>query len=179
MKFAVFFRKLNLGRPPAPTRTVLEAAFADAGATEPTSFLTNGTLVFQAPHRTAARRVLAKAQAALAERGFTEPAALRDLDALVALVDAEPFAGVTMEEVVVACATFFTATPKPGLDYPDANAKGDVQVVAWHDGLLLSLSYKRTSSPGDPNSFVERCLGVSSTTRAWNTVVRLVRKHRS
>ena len=54
---------------------------------------------------------------------------------------------------------------------------GDVRVVSWHDGMLLSLTYKRGTSAGSPNAFVERTLDVPATTRVWNTVVRLVRKH--
>ncbi len=97
-KFVVFFRNLNLGHPPAPTRAVFEAAFADAGAV----------------------------------------------------------AGVSL---------------------PSTNPRGDVRVVSWHDGMLLSLTYKLGASAGSPNAFVERTLDVPATTRVWNTVVRLVRKH--
>jgi uncharacterized protein (DUF1697 family) len=179
MKFAVFFRNLNLGRPPAPTRPALESAFEESGAVAPQSFLTNGTLVFEAANLAAARRTLARAQALLAVSGFQEPAALRKLDDLAALVDSEPFGQVATADAYAVCATFLTAKPKPGLDYPLANAKGDVQAVAWQDGLLLSLSYKHGSSPGDPNGLVERSLGVPATTRVWNTVVRLVQKHRA
>lgn len=44
-----FFRNLNLGqrRSHSPTRPELLAAFARAGATDPTSFQVNGTVVFE------------------------------------------------------------------------------------------------------------------------------------
>jgi len=32
-------------------------------------------------------------------------------------------------------------------------------------------------SQGSPNAFLEKLLGLPTTTRAWNTVVRLVDKH--
>jgi hypothetical protein len=54
---------------------------------------------------------------------------------------------------------------------------GDMRVLSWHDGMLLSLTYKLGTSAGSPNAFVERTLDVPATTRVWNTVVRLVRKH--
>jgi uncharacterized protein (DUF1697 family) len=177
MKFAVFFRNLNLGRPPAPTRTVLESAFAQAGAINPCSFLTNGTLVFEAKTPAQARRMLKAAQATLRLDGFSEPAALRRLDHLAALVESDPLAGVALDDVYAPCATFLTVEQADQLSFPSANSKGDVHVVSWHDGMLLSLAYKRGSSPGDPNSFVERTLKVPATSRAWNTIVRLVHKH--
>jgi uncharacterized protein (DUF1697 family) len=177
MKFAAFFRNLNLGRPPAPTRTVFESAFAEAGAIQPCSFLTNGTLVFEARTHAQARRILKAAQATLGLDGFREPAALRRLDHLAALVESDPLAGVPLDDVYAPCATFLTTELAYELPFPSANSKGDVQVVSWHDGMMLSLAYKRGSSPGDPNAFVERTLKVPATTRAWNTIVRLVHKH--
>jgi uncharacterized protein (DUF1697 family) len=99
VKFAAFFRNLNLGRPPAPTRTVLEAAFTEAGAVNPCSFLTNGTVVFEAGTPAKAARVLKAVQAALRRDGFDEPAALRDVDGLAALVASDPLAGVALDDV--------------------------------------------------------------------------------
>jgi uncharacterized protein (DUF1697 family) len=177
MKFAAFFRNLNLGRPPAPTRAVLEAAFAEAGAGNPCSFLTNGTVVFEAGSPANAARVLKAAQATLRRDGFDEPAALRDVAGLAALVASDPLAGVNMDDVYAACATFLIGTPADGVSLPSTNTKGDVRVVSRHDGMLLSLTYKLGASAGSPNAFVERTLNVPATTRVWNTVVRLVRKH--
>ena len=176
-KFVAFFRNLNLGRPPAPTRAVFEAAFADAGAVDPCSFLTNGTLVFGARTPAQARRILKAAQAKLRLDGFDEPAALRDIDALAALVASNPLAGVALDDVYAPCATFLIGAPADGVSLPPANPKGDVRVVSWHDGMLLSLTYKLGTSAGSPNAFVERTLNVPATTRVWKTVVRLVRKH--
>lgn len=168
MKFAAFFRNLNLGRPPAPTRTVLEAAFADAGAANPCSFLTNGTVVFEAESPAKAARILKAAQATLRRDGFDEPAAL---------VASDPLAGVDMDDVYAPCATFLIGTPADGVSLPSTNTKGDVRVGSWHDRMLLSLTYKLGTSADSPNAFVERTLDVPATTRVWNTVVRLVRKH--
>jgi len=175
--FAAFFRNLNFGRPPAPTRAVFEAAFADAGAVDPCSFLTNGTLVFGARTPAQARRILKAAQATLRRDGFDEPAALRDMAGLAALVASDPLAGVDLDGVHAPCATFLIGVPADGVSLPSINPKGDVRVVSWHDGMLLSLTYKLGTSAGSPNAFVERTLDVPATTRVWNTVVRLVRKH--
>jgi len=177
VKFAAFFRNLNLGRPPAPTRTVLEAAFTAAGAANPCSFLTNGTVVFEAGSPARAARILKAVQAALRRDGFDEPAALRDVDGLAALVASDPLAGVTLDDVYAPCATFLIGAPADGVSLPPANPKGDVRVVSWHDGILLSLTYKLGTGPGSPNAFVERVLDVPATTRVWNTIVRLVGKH--
>jgi uncharacterized protein (DUF1697 family) len=175
-KYVAFFRNLNLGRPPAPTRAVLEAAFAQAGAVNPCSFLTNGTVVFETGTPAQARRILKAVQATLRLDGFDEPAALRELDRLAALVASDPLAGVALDDVVAPCATFLIDAPAHDVALPSTNPKGDVRVVSWHDGMLLSLSCQRGSSAGSPNAFVERTLKVPATTRVWNTIVRLVQK---
>jgi uncharacterized protein (DUF1697 family) len=161
---------------------VLEAAFTEAGAINPCSFLTNGTVVFEAGSPAKAARILKAAQATLRRDGFDEPAALRDMAGLAALVASDPLAGVALDDVYAPCATFLIGTPADGVSLPSTNAKGDmrvgdVRVVSWHDGMLLSLTYKLGTSAGSPNAFVERTLNVPATTRVWNTVVRLVRKH--
>ncbi|MFL6635175.1 MAG: DUF1697 domain-containing protein [Massilia sp.] len=177
MKFAAFFRNLNLGRPPAPTRAVLEAAFTEAGAVNPCSFLTNGTVVFETGTPARASRILKAVQATLRRDGFDEPAALRDVAGLAALVASDPLAGVALDDVYAPCATFLIGSPAEDVPCPSTNAKGDVRVVSWHDGMLLSLTYQRGGTAGSPNAFVERTLGVPATTRVWNTIVRLVGKH--
>ena len=178
MKFAAFFRNLNLGRPPAPSKAQFEAVFVEAGATSAASFLVNGTMVFEAPSRRRAAPILKRAQAALRQAsGFSEPAFLRTLDDLAALVHSEPFAGVDKAQVHECCITFL----HPGLQLPEplpqANARGDVQVLACTPTELLSIAHKLGASPGSPNLFAEKTFGLPASTRAWNTVVRLVQRH--
>jgi uncharacterized protein (DUF1697 family) len=133
----------------------------------PCSFLTNGTVVFETNTPAEALRILTAAQATLRRDGFGEPAALRELDRLAALVASNPLAGVALDDVYAPCATFLVEAPAHGVPTPSTNPKGDVRVVSCHDGMLLSLAYRRGSSAGDPNAFVERALGVPATTRTW------------
>lgn len=178
MKFAAFFRNLNLGRPPAPDKAQFEAVFIEAGAGSAASFLVNGTMVFEAPSKRRAAQVMKQAQALLNQaNGFEEPAFLRSLDELAALVHSDPFAGLDRASVYEFCITFlhpkFTL-PDPA---PKANARGDVQVLACTPTELLTTALKLGASPGSPNLFAEKTFGLPASSRAWNTVVRLVQKH--
>lgn len=178
MKHAVFFRNLNLGRPRCPTRAQFEAAFLGAGAESAASFLTNGTLVFEARHKTAARKVLAQACEALAvECGLREPAFLRSVDHLAGLVALDPFGAVDRGSVYEVCVSFLH--PKhidlPAL--PLTAKRQDVEVLHATEGEAFSISRVVGNTPGSPNAFLEKLLGAPASTRAWNTVVRLVDKH--
>jgi uncharacterized protein (DUF1697 family) len=178
VKFAAFYRNVNLGRPNCPSKAQLEQAFLDAGATEASSFLVNGTLVYAVPRATQAGTVLKVATALLQQRcGLKEPGFVRRVDDLAALVARDPFAGVADDAVYEYAVSFLPAkAPLPPL--PLTSRRGDVRVLsATAEGEVFSLCYKIGSSPGSPNALLEKTLAVPATTRAWNTIVRLVAKH--
>jgi uncharacterized protein (DUF1697 family) len=178
MKFAVFFRNLNLGRPPAPTRSVLEQSFLDAGAASAESFLTNGTLVFEASGARLAATVLGGACERLKQgSGFDEPAFLRRVDHLAKLVAREPFADVDPASVYERAITFLPPRFRVPADAPRANKKGDVQVLDYAGGEVFSVCHQFGRSPGSPNAFIEKQFAIVASTRAWNTVCRLVARH--
>jgi uncharacterized protein (DUF1697 family) len=178
MKLAVFFRNLNLGRPPAPTRQQLEAAFLEGGARSAQSFLTNGTLVFEPAPRSRGRREVEAACAILQRTlGFAEPAFVRPLPILAGLVARQPFRGIDPASVYERCITFLPDRFVLPQDAPRANASGNVRVLEYAAADMFSVSLKLGASPGSPNLFAERQFGVPATTRAWNTVVRLVERH--
>lgn len=178
MKHAVFYRNLNLGRRHSPTRAQFEAAFLGAGADSAQSFLTNGTLVFTTGTGPRARKVLAAANRALQLAcGLKEPAFLRRVDALAALVASDPFAAVDRAAVHACCVTFLHADAVVPDTAARMSTRGDVELLAVDGDAVFSLSRRIGSSPGSPNAYLEKLLGLPATTRAWNTVVRLVAKH--
>jgi uncharacterized protein (DUF1697 family) len=178
MKHAVFFRNLNLGRPRCPTRAQFEAAFLAAGAEAAASFLTNGTLVFEARNKTAARKVLAQASQTMAgECGLREPGFLRSVEHLAGLVDLDPFAHVDRESVYEVCITFLDAKHPALPALPLASRREDVVLLSATEGEVFSVSRVVGNTPGSPNAFLEKLLGTPASTRAWNTVVRLVARY--
>jgi uncharacterized protein (DUF1697 family) len=179
LKFVAFFRNVNLGRPNCPTRHQLEDAFAHAGAKWVSSFLTNGTLVFDAAGKLGARSILASALRTLHSGcRLTEPAYIRTIKQLTALVDLEPFASIDPASVYERCVSFL---PPSGFglttDLPLESKRGDVELIRITDTEVLSVSRKIGNTPGSPNAFLEKSLSCAVTTRAWNTVVRLVQRH--
>lgn len=179
MKFAAFFRNLNLGHGSAPSRVVLEDLFLQAGAEAAASFQTNGTVAFDARGGTRrARSILRGVQTALQlQHGFVEPAFLRDMAHLAALVANDPFRGIACDAIYDFYVTFLhaDAVVQPGL--PLTNARGDVHVVAYAQAEMMSFNHVRGKSMGNPQVFAETLFGLPATTRTWGTVCRLVDKH--
>jgi len=178
-RFAAFFRNLNLGRANCPTRSQFEAAFLDAGAASAQSFLVNGTMVFCTGSDAKARQLLAAACRNLRRGcGLVEPAFLRRVDTLAKMVAADPFAGVDRDRVYDCCVTFLqTADALLPPDMPRRSTRGDVEVIGAMPGTACCVVRKIGNTPGSPNAMLERLLGQPTTTRTWNTVVRLVAKH--
>ncbi|MDN3919241.1 DUF1697 domain-containing protein [Roseateles violae] len=182
-KYAALFRNLNLGRRHCPDKALFEQAFAEAGAQRPASFQVNGSLVFEARGDAAARRIVAGARERLhAACGLAEPAFLRRVEALRALVDAQPFAGLDpADEIYDRCICFLSqATPPPDpATLPWRSPRGDAEIIAYSAAAhaALGLSRKLGASPGSPNALLERRLGAPSTMRNWGTLNRLVDRH--
>ncbi|MCQ4164609.1 DUF1697 domain-containing protein [Tahibacter harae] len=177
MKFAVFFRNVNLGRANCPSKAQLEQAFLDAGAAEAASFLVNGTLVFSAPANRSAGVLKSAVQQLQQVCGLKEPAFLRRVDELAALVAADPFAGIEREQVYECCITFLSPRSPDLPALPLHSRRGDVAVLSCNGREAFSLSYKIGNTPGSPNALLEKTLALPATTRAWNTIVRLVARH--
>jgi uncharacterized protein (DUF1697 family) len=176
MKYAAFFRNTNLGRPKSPDRTQLESAFLHAGASSAQSFLTNGTLVFEADADAAPLTLRARAhlQAAC---GSIEPAFVRSLPQLARMVATDPFAAADLVDVYECCVTFLSAGAGRKVTVPQSNARGDVAIIGRQGDAIFSLIRKFGASPGSPNAYLEKLLGRQTTTRNWNTILRLVAKH--
>ena len=178
MKFAAFFRNLNLGRPPAPSREVFEAAFLAAGAKSAASFQVNGTIAFEASSERQAASLLAKACKQLrASCQFEEPAFCRPMQRLAQLVEQAPFEHVDASKAYGCYITFLHADAQLPTPRPMANARGDLKVIEYTGAEMLSVAYQFGASPGSPNVFAERMTELPATTRGWGTVLRLVAKH--
>lgn len=177
MRYAAFFRNLTLGRARCPNKTQFEQAFLEAGAREAASFLTNGTLVFAAGARASPQRLLQRASKLLeASCGLVEPGFIRSLPELIQLLATEPFAAVDRSSVYECCVSFLHPDAQPPGTVPLMSSRGDVEVLRFTAGEALSLSRKIGKSPGSPNAFLEKLLGLPATTRSWSTVTRLVGK---
>jgi uncharacterized protein (DUF1697 family) len=178
MRYAVFFRNLNLGRKNCPDRRTFETSFLDAGAISASSFLTNGTIAFDAGGVGAARTIVSGASHLLAERcGLHEPAFLRTMVELARLVDAAPFAAIDHSSVYGCYVTFLHSVTALRNGLPEASRSGDVRVVGQARHEVFCVAYAIGKSPGNPNALVEKALIRPATTRAWNTIIRLVKKH--
>ena len=181
VRLVAFFRNLNLGQRLAPSRSELELAFLEAGATSAASFQTNGTVVFNARSLKAGMKAVRLACEQFERtNGFTEPAFVRSWDYLVAMVERRPFESHKDATVHAHAVTFLHAEADLSIDLPTRTSRGDVRIVEYTASEILCASYKTgANTAGSPNVFAERLFGLPATTRVWSTIERLVRRDAS
>ena len=178
MKYAAFFRNLNLGRPNCPTKVQFEEAFCVAGATSASSFLTNGTMVFMISSERQAQKIFAGACELLRSGcGLKEPGYIRAVEYLAELVAHNPFSAIEPGSAHACYASFIHPQSGPLPELPLESKRRDVRLLESNGSEVFSISLKVGKTPGSPNALLERLLGLPVTTRSWNTVVRLVERY--
>jgi uncharacterized protein (DUF1697 family) len=178
MKYVAFLRNVNLGQPKSPTRLQLESAFIAAGAESVQSFQTNGTLIFMANNEHSAGRITSRALETLKSIcGLEQPAYVVSLQHLADLVNSDPFADIQPPDAYQFSASFMPPALIAQLQVPSASPLGDVMIVRATNHVVLSATRKSLVNPGDARPLFVRLYAAPVTTRSWNTILRLVKKH--
>ncbi len=150
----------------------LAAAFEAAGFTEVRTVLSSGNVLFSAPRATEAA-LERKAEAAMARRlGKAFPAIVREVAALQALLEADPWAALGAPAGAKRVVTFLRAPPEPAPRLP--LARDGAHLLALRGRELLSAYLP---SPKGPifMQLIEQAFGKEVTTRTWDTVAKLAR----
>ncbi len=173
--FVVFYRNMNLGHRNSPSRSILEDALLEAGASSARSFQTNGTVVIETGDAAPAEVVRRAAPRLLTVSGYADAAFVRPLDRLAAILDRDPFAGAGDERTYRETFTFFDGVQEFGAPIPWRNGRGDVEIIEIGDGVALSVLRRIGARAGSPTAEVELRLKVPATTRTAGTITRLVK----
>lgn len=163
-------RGVNLGKHNRVPMAELRGEMAALGFGEVATHLQSGNVVFSATiSADAAERAIADGIAA--RFGIEVPVLVRTRDELAALIAADPLAEIATDPAKY-LVTFLSAPPDPdrfaALEPPEPELVrfGEREVFVWcPDGVRNT----RVSQ-----SWLERRLGVSATSRNWSTVERLL-----
>lgn len=158
-----FFRNLNLGqrRSHSPTRQTLLAAFEQAGATSAASFQVNGTVIFETDRDP-------QQVADLAVRLLTPLCGYDD----AVLVRPVPWVlDLELEDAPGAEVSFFAGPDPFPVPLPWTPPNGGLRVV--HADAHHALSLNELDQTSGATRALERLLGVSVTSRAVTTMLRL------
>lgn len=160
------------------TNDKLRGVLDGLGFTMVGSVLASGNITFRSADADVHALEQQIEDALAAELGFASRTIIRERSELRALLDSDPFPGVTHGRDTYLTATFLKcAAPAPGviLEQPDPRTR----VVRYDRVARAILAITDNSLPGQTAGFMswlEKSYGKDNTTRSWLTVQRIVKK---
>lgn len=154
----------------------LRGVFESLGFANVQSVITSGNVLFESDV-TDVKKLEAMVEKALPEQlGFTSTTLIRTQAELQALVDADPFPGITQGPKTYITVTFLKdkATNVPKLPY-ESDSKG-YEVLAMYDRAIAATLDQTHEKTPNLMGWLERQFGKQITTRTWKTVSRLLAK---
>lgn len=157
----------------------LRAVFTRLGFADVASVISSGNILFRTDASHDAAVLEDRIQAALRENlGIEGAAILRTRAELQALVDRDPFAGLTHGKSTYLTLTFCqhaldpVPEPFPEPDLPEA------RVLGYDTAARAVLAITDTTAVKTPDlmSWLQRHLGTGITTRTWLTLTRILNK---
>ena len=173
-KYVAFLRAVNVGGHAVVTKDDLRAAFERAGGRGVRTFIQSGNVLFQASARDVAG-VVRSAASRLKRVAGTEPEVIvRSIGQIEALIDGAPFRDFLSTPDIKLYVAFLSRQPtiKPMLPLISAKEALEVIQISDCDAFIVSRP-KGRGHFGFPNTFIEKQLGVSATSRNWSTVIRI------
>ncbi|MCX5046085.1 DUF1697 domain-containing protein [Aldersonia sp. NBC_00410] len=164
---------------PNMTNDKLRAVFDGLGFAKVTSVLASGNIVFGADEQDTALLETRIQEALQTELGIGGATIVRSHAELRALLDIDPFPGLTHGRSTYLIATFLRdgAQSDPG-KLPAPESAG-ARIVGYDPAARALLAVVDNSEPGKASKFMallERTYGTDITTRSWLTVQRIVTK---
>ena len=198
MTHVAFLRAVNVGGKGLVKMADLQKAFTAAGAKNVRTVIASGNVIFDAPAALGPMRdrILKKVGAllrpehvgrampphrasAMGTPGSGAPPVIvfRTLPYLERLIESAPFGALVNDKRLKLYVLFLGGKPKALPALPITIPKELIEVPAMHEQDALIISRRKPNGMyGFPGLWTEKELGVASTARNWNTVVRIVER---
>ncbi|WP_067692415.1 DUF1697 domain-containing protein [Nocardia jejuensis] len=177
IRYAAFLRGIMPSNPNM-RNDKLRGVFEGLGFDKVSALLSSGNVVFRTDETDAAALETRIQQALTAELGIPGGTLLRTQDQLRALVDSDPFTGLTHGRETYLTVTF-TRDPKAGMPKALSDAVGPTVTLLGYDkkaGALLSVIDNTDPSTTGFMAVIEKTYGKDITTRTFLTVQKALKK---
>jgi uncharacterized protein (DUF1697 family) len=176
MTHVAFLRAVNVGGKGLVKMADLQKAFTAAGAKNVRTVIASGNVIFDAPAALGPlrARILKKVGALL---GAEPVIVFRTLPYLARLIESAPFGSLTNDKTVKLCVLFLAGKPKRQSTFPIVIPKESIEVPGMFEQDALIVSRRKPNGMyGFPGLWTDKEIGVASTARNWNTVMRITRE---
>lgn len=172
-RYVAFLRGINVGRHAQVGMDQLRDLFVALGHTDARTYIRSGNVVFSAPDADDPAHLAAAVEARLAaDLGVPATVVLRTSDQLAGIVAHNPFVDEEPDASKLHVALLADVPSPERVERMETPAGERVRFSLAGPDLYLHYpdGYGRTKFD---NAFIEKRLGVASTTRNWNTVTKL------
>lgn len=156
----------------------LRGVFERLGYAEVSSVLASGNILFSTEETDVPALERTIQQALVDDLGIGGGTIIRELGELRALLDSDPFPGLTHGRGTYLIATFLKDGNEPPGELPE-DPDPRTRVVRYDEDARAFLAVVDNSEPGrtpDFMAWLDKTYGKEITTRTWLTVQRIVRK---
>lgn len=160
------------------TNEKLRGVFERLGFETVASVVASGNILFRSTAADVPALEQRVEEALAGDLGVRSRTIIRTRPELRALLDSEPFPGLTHGRGTYLTATFLKDAPSAPHVVPE-QPDPRTRIVRYDEAARAVLAITDTSDPGrtpDFMSWLESCYGKGITTRSWLTVQRIVRK---
>ena len=164
--------------PPNMKNDQLRSVFERLGYEQVSSVLASGNILFHSTQTDVPALERTIQQALVDDLGIGGGTIIRELGELRALLDSDPFPGLTHGRGTYLIATFLKAGNAPPDELPEA-PDPRTRIVRYDQAARAFLAVVDNSDPGrtpDFMTWLDRTYGKEITTRTWLTVQRVVRR---
>jgi uncharacterized protein (DUF1697 family) len=173
--YIAFMRAINVAGHAIVKMTDLKECIAAAGCKNPRTYIQSGNVVFECAEEESPA-VFKRMHVKLRKLLGSEPEILfRTLREVEGIVKAAPFKVFEAEPLIKFYVVFLSEKPRIKPKLPLAFAKEALEAIAVKNLEAFVVSRRKPNGFfGFPNSFIEKELGVSATSRNWSTVTKIV-----
>jgi len=173
--YVAFLRAINVAGQKLIKMPELVRVLASAGFQNVRTYIQSGNVIFDSAstNSIALRRKLE--QTLEKAFGYKVTVVLKTLPELKHLVMRDPFKQAGTDGGVVLFAVLLADDPKNKPRLPLISDKENLEVIEVKDRVALVVSHRKKNGWfGFLNAIVEKAMGVSATTRNWNTVNKIL-----
>lgn len=174
-KYVALLRGINVGGHKSIKMEDLNRAFTSLKFKNVKTLITSGNVIFEAAGKdedALTRQIVVKLGQAF---GYDIPVMIRSIAYIEKLRKADPFKKIKASPDVKNYVAFLSAEPKGPVKIPKAPAGESWEILGIKGReVFITTRRKKDGHNGFPNNFIEKGLGVTATTRNWNTVGKLL-----
>ena len=172
-KYFAFLRAINVGGKNLIKMDELKKVFESLGFKNVTTHIQSGNVMFDSS--TADETVLVKKIENLIHKNLSNDVLvfLRTIDELNEIVKLDPYQKLKFKVPTKLYITFLKDELKQKRKLPYLSSKKDVEIIRIKNREIYCNALEINGSYGFPNLFIEKEFRLKTTTRNWNTIIKV------